>query len=330
VEAGSASAAEEAKSKKDKKEAKLAKKEARRAAGEPVLTKQERKAAKIAKKASKAAKRTAQDVRASQPLEGASAAVAGAASLATAASSDEATQNVPAYKKQKTGATADIAVAGSSSAAASSGPEVVVVADGPPEEARGQEDAPPPPFSLWDPTQQHRKAQPTVPPRELAPRDALSTSITNTITQLEAARGAYFRAIAFLDEKQKLLQRDSLSVDMRAAELSKRDEALADREQRICAQEKEQRELKASTINVRAKYEGSLARIGELEARVAALEAENLRMATAAAASAAAVPASAADPGTDASSTGSSSASSSDSEHEHLGGRLDAALDPDI
>jgi hypothetical protein len=63
---------------------------------------------------------------------------------------------------------------------------------------------------------------------------------------------------------------------------------LGTREQKIIAQEKEQRELKASTISVRAKYEASLARIGELEARVAALEAENRRMAEEASAKAAA------------------------------------------
>jgi hypothetical protein len=243
----------------------------------------------------------------------------------------------PAPKRQRTDAGGDTdkqrlpppspAASPAAAAEVAKPSDVVEVADVP---AAAGDEAPPPPFSLWDPAQQSRRQQPAIPPRQLAQRDALSSSITNAIAQLEAARSAYYRAVAFLDEKQKLLQRDNHSVDLRAEELSKREGLLGSREQRIIAQEKEQRELKASTISVRAKYEASLARIGELEARVAALEAENRRMAEEASAKAAAEGLAAARIPDGASSADSSSDSGSGSDTDDEAEPAAAIPDADI
>jgi chromosome segregation ATPase len=95
---------------------------------------------------------------------------------------------------------------------------------------------------------------------------------------LEKARSAYHRCVAWLDERQKILQRDEHRNQTLLEELNSRSAALVEKERHLEQQAKDNASIRQSTAAVRLKYEDSLRVIGALETRLQSLETERAKL----------------------------------------------------
>jgi chromosome segregation ATPase len=112
----------------------------------------------------------------------------------------------------------------------------------------------------------------------LAQVDAFSTTVGSCMDVLEKARSAYHRCVAWLDERQKIIQRDEHSNKTLLEELRGRSAALTAKERTLQQQAKDNASIRQSTAAVKLKYEDSLRVIGALETRIQSLETERSKL----------------------------------------------------